>query len=360
MRAFRPKMSAAVTLLAIYTAASHAALNEHVIKTLTLDTADQHIAPRYQALAHESEKLVHAIEASCAAPSNTGQKLAAQHAFQDAMDAWQSISHIQFGPIQVLMRNFSMQYWPDKKNLSAKHLNQLISSQDPEKLTPTSLAHASIAVKGFPALERLLFDDTALAGFRCQTAIAISQYIQGMSQGVYEEWDGFRQNGLATAAMSNDYYDEGIEPLTDIMKSLVEPFERIRDLKLLRPMDSQFEKVKPKRAESWRSERSLRNIRLNIAALEDLYLGGHSEYKLPTLLKTADAADLDTSIQQSFTKSLAMLAELPDAISPVIATPDGYQQLKAFSAELKQLQIGLNAAMKVLDIQLGFNSSDGD
>ena len=86
---------------------------------------NEHILPGYQTLADKSKHLAADSASLCKAPSQTTLKQT-------------QASFIQF--------------WPDKKNLTSKQLNVILSAQDPAALQPEFFKTASIAVKGLPAI----------------------------------------------------------------------------------------------------------------------------------------------------------------------------------------------------------------
>ncbi|WP_261843191.1 imelysin family protein [Aliamphritea ceti] len=335
-------------------------------RSLNQTIVAKHVLPRYQNFAEATTQMAAASKALCL--DATSENLStAQQSYHQAMDAWQSIQHVRFGPIENLMRSFSVQYWPDKKNLTGKHINGLLSKQDETSLTAEFFRSASIAVKGLPAVERLLFDEAGLPVFannsyQCRLNASISQYLADLGQHTAMEWQDYATsfdepgNGIS-------YYDTDIEASTDLMKAMVEPVEVIRDLKILRPLGTAKKdvngKVKPRRSESWRSSRSLRNIENNVATLHDLYSGqGDASFK--ALLSTSGHKDLADSIEANFVSVEKELQTIPGPMFSTIEQPATQQQLRDLSANMKTLQYALGDAMQVLDLQLGFNSRDGD
>jgi len=344
----------------LFTAAGlvHANPSTQQWQALNHSLVEEHILPGYKALQERSAQLADSTAALCQQPDQAALAKA-QEDFQHTMDAWQAVQHIQFGPIENMMRNFSMQFWPDRKNLIGKQLGLLLQQQDPETLSIDYLYKASIGVKGLPALERLLFSGT-LADFdnqsyHCQLTRTIADYIAENSQATLTEWrDGYRQS-IATAGSEESYYDSQEEVAVDMMKSLVEPVEAIRDQKILRSIT---EKVRPRRLESWRSQRSLRNIQINIASLRAFYSGtSHSLDKL--LIEQGRAAQAE-SISNLFSSIEQQLQTVPSPLVTSLKQPGTIKQLQQLSNTLQQLNGELSAEMIPLGIQLGFNSRDGD
>ncbi|MBU2966222.1 imelysin family protein [Amphritea sp. 2_MG-2023] len=354
-----PTLLGAAFLLTL-TGVLHAAPTEQQWKTVNHALVTEHIIPRYQHLAESSNVLKNSTSALCQQPDQAHLS-AAQQAFHRTMDDWESVQHIQFGPIENLMRNFSMQFWPDKKNLIGKQLNILLAEQDPATLKTDALYKASIGVKGLPALERLLFtgqlSELENNSYRCQLTSTIAAYIAENSAATVTEWQQAYSPSVFNAGSEDSYYDDHQEAAVDMLKSLVEPVEAIRDQKILRPLGN-GEKVRPRRSESWRSERSIRNIQLNMASLQDLY-EGHPD-NVASLLRQQGAADQADKISGLFNDIIAQLKAIQGPLTTTLYQPQTVTQLQQVSASLKQLDLALNAAMKTLDIQLGFNSRDGD
>ena len=318
----------------------------------------EHIIPRYQQLTDSSAQLSASIAQFCQQP-NTSALADTRQQFHNTMAAWQGIQHVQFGPVEILMRNFSLQFWPDKKNLTSKQLNTLLSEENPYNLTPDYFRGASIAVKGLPALERLLFGNAPLSPYGCQLTHAIANNVAMMTASIDLEWQSQQLPRIDAAPDGSDYYEDSTEAATELMKALVEPVEVIRDLKLLRPLHKSASRAKPRRAESWRSERSLQNIRLNLAALAEIYRGDNNA-SVKALLINEGQSDLAETIDKHFGTLDTQLAAVKMPLYKAVKDEQAHQQLRAVSDQLKVLHKELEEAMLALDIQLGFNSRDGD
>ena len=333
-------------------------LNQTIVAT--------HIVPRYQAFADATGQMAATSAALCEQPTEANLQ-AAREGFHQAMDAWQSVQHVRFGPIENLMRSFSVQYWPDKKNLTGKHVNALLAKQDENTLTPEYFRAASIAVKGLPAVERLLFEKADLEAFkgnsyRCRLNAAITDYLASVGKHTADEWNEYATY-FAEPGNGISYYESDLEASVDLMKAMVEPVEVIRDLKILRPLGTAKKdvngKVKPRRSESWRSERSLRNIALNVATLHDLY-SAQGKDSIKHLLSESGHAELANSIEANFVSVEKELQMIPVPMYKSLEDKAAQQQLRDLSAHMKTLQYALGDAMQLLDLQLGFNSRDGD
>jgi len=350
-------------------AASSQSPTEEQWHTLNNAIIKQHVLPRYQRLTDDSTVMSQQLARLCAAPSSDNLN-AAQTSFKATQTSWQGVQHIQFGPVTMLMRNHSLQYWPDKKNTGAKQLKSILKTTD-QAFDGEFFRSASISLKGFPALERLLFAKNKRIqnskAVECSLAAAIAQHIHETSLAIQSEWaEEARQILLAgqealpgsKQAAAYQAYETSSEAATEFMKSLVEPVEAIRDNKLLKPLATSAEESRWKKSESWRSEQSLNNIQQNLAALHELY-SGTQPISVKTLLEAADDKKNAQAIEAGFNLINEELKSVP-AVTQLNVTPETHKTLMHTSDQLKALQGKLATAMQTLNIQLGFNSRDGD
>lgn len=324
---------------------------------VNLAVTDAHVIPRYKAFAEEAETLSAQAAGFCAAPSE--QALATlQDGFHAAMDGWQGVQHVQFGPITYFNWNFRIQYWPDDNGTGARQLSALIAAKDPAVLEDDAFDRQSVGVQGFQALESLLFTDTSLAdlqgdAYRCQVMQAIAANIAEIATGVATRWESeFR--GTVEKADERGFFESAEDATIDYMKALVEPVRRLQEQKLEAVLGETPEAARERRAESWRSQRTLRNLKLNVAALEHEFTS--SDPALSSVLHEADV----TLVNDAFAKVTASLAAQPDSLAAALAADGGHAALLQIAVELDALYEAMEAALKNTDLYLGFNSLDGD
>lgn len=320
----------------------------------------QHAVPRYENLSEKAGAMRVAVQAFCDQPGQKGLDQA-RKATVHAIMAWQAIQHVQFGPVTYLMRNFGLQYWPDKKGIGARQLRQALKLTD-TSFDPAYFNDASASVKGFPALEKLLFDAKVLEKNTenpavCALATGIADNIFRMSSDIEKEWTQAAED-IEGAGEESEEYEMAVDASTQFLKALVEPVEMLRDDKLNRVLGESAEKTRWKRSEFWRSRQSLNALRVNVQSLQHLY-SGWDDHSVADILQRAGGEALAAQIEESF-KSIAI--SLSDAHEPPIdaITPEFHAKLTAISELLRLLQHQLLEAMQVLNIQLGFNSRDGD
>jgi len=350
------KCLVAGAVFSLLTGAATAAPNTNWTE-INLAVTDAHVIPSYKAFAASADALNSAAGGFCSSV-NADTLAALQTRFHAAMDGWQGVQHIQFGPITYFNWNFRIQYWPDDNGTGARQMNALIAAKDPAVLADAAFDRQSVGVQGFQALESLLFNDTSLADlqadpYRCQVVQTIAANIAEIAAGVASRWEGEFRTTVATAD-ERGFFESSEDATIDYLKALVEPVRAIQQKKLEAILGDTPAAVRERRAESWRSARTLRNIKLNVAALQQEYNG--SQPALGSVLQDADIAIVDAA----FAKLTASLAAQPDSLAEALAAADGHAKLLEVVANFDALFEALEAALKNTDLYLGFNSLDGD
>ena len=183
----------------------------------------------------------------------------------------------------------------------------------------------------------------------------------GIAAGVLDDWQrqgGFRDTVL-TAAAGNDAYFTAEDASGDLLKSLHTALQSVIALKLEAPLGASLEEAKPRRAESWRSELSLADIRANLETAEALYAGpgGFGD----ALAALADEDQLDWAIRQGFARAFAQL----DAIEPPLACggrgSGGARPGRGAARRAQALRLLVAQELApALGLLVGFNAMDGD
>ncbi len=354
-------LAPASNVLAAPSAAQWQAYNQAAI--------NQQIIPSYQALTQALELSQSKVNLLCEQSSvkqssvkqPTDNKLQqAQAAYQHAMTRWQAVQHIQYGPVTLLMRNYGLHYWPDKRGTGASQLRSALLLED-AVYDDAFFKAASISLKGFPAMEKLLFDTDALENLQannasCRFLTGVNHYMVKVAQEIEQDWVLQTERQLNPG--SNPYFDTPAEAAIPLMKSLAEPLQVIMDYKLDYPLGSGFDKARWARSESWRSNQSIRNINTNLEALHQLY-SGLKPVSLHTLLLETGEKNLANTIESGFKTINQQLQKTPEVTQQDL-TAKTDQQLRQLRPQIEELQKNLQLAMAALEIHLGFNSRDGD
>ncbi|SLN12455.1 Iron-regulated protein A precursor [Falsiruegeria litorea R37] len=308
---------------------------------------DRHVLPGFTDLAESSLVMAQVAQSDCA-PSS--ERL--QAAYSSSFDAWIAVSHLRFGPTEIENRGFALAFWPDSRNSTPKTLGALIKDQDPIVSDPEAFQSVSIAGRGFFALEYLLFDErlSTLGNetYRCSLVQAITQDIAVVSQAVNRDWQD-RYDALMRTPTQGGIYQTRAEALQEFYKALDTGLQINADLRLGRPLGT-FAKPRPKRAEAWRSGRSLRHVRLSLEQLRVL-----------AWLLTAGNAELAQELDTKFGTALTRISALVDPDFSSVATPAGRIRVEALQQAINDIRTEVTQSLgPALGVSAGFNSLDGD
>jgi predicted lipoprotein len=335
-------------------------------QALNAAIVEDYVLPRYAAFAQAAAVLEVSLMQACA----DGRAEAAESAgaYHSAMDAWMAVQHLRFGPSELFLRAERTEFWPDKRGTVRRHLAQMLSDRDEHALEADVFANGSVAVQGFPALERLLFDSEAndwATPFTCQLTCAIGRNLGSIATGMLNDWRGgeaaYARTMESAGEGGNDRYFDAKEASLEFAKSLRGALLLVGDYKLGRPLGGAPDEARATRAESWRSARSLRNVAVNLKAAQALYeVGGDASFSAITRAQPK-GAELDEVIRAAFGRLITAIEAQPDSLVTALEAPDGWAQLNAIRTETKQLLELLGGPLsEVLDLPMGFNSYDGD
>ncbi len=331
---------------------------------------ERHVVPRYRALAAATAVLSGNAKAFCKAPDAAG--LASLKAvFLKGVDAWQGIQHVRFGPVDLFMRSMRMAFWPDPRDTAGRQLEQALQKRDKTAIDPKGFADHSVAVQGFPALERLLFDDGAekallakddAGAFRCAFAMAVAQNLKTVAADLVREWtEGDKAFSKVIADGNADPYRTPKEATLELFKCLHTAVELVADHKLKKPLGPVAKRARPKLAESWRSKHSLANVRTNLAAAEAMYLGEGEDGFSAFVVGVAGNKDLDDLLRRAFAQTRRTAESVKIPLAEAIIAKDERPKVERLQTEAAALKAILAKDLTAaLGIPLGFNALDGD
>jgi predicted lipoprotein len=319
------------------------------------------VTPAFKTLAGETRKLAQAADDFAAQPSQDGFA-ALRVAYDSVSDAWMQAQFFRLGPLGAQQRTDRFEYWPEKRPIIDKQLNALLATAKPEALNAEKFAQASVAVQGLPALERLLYGDTARqvlsAGPEQKARIAvikaIAHNLDALAQEIAAAWEKVGDDPkLAAMPFTQDPNEAAAQLYAGLMTGL----QVVSDQKIAGPRGQTIEKAKPKSAEQWRSGRSLKNVKLNLQGLRGAVL---SPSGFAVLLKP-DQASLKTEIAAAFDAALAAADAAPEPLDTAVADAEGRKKVGALLIAVNHVRdIMKQKVPAALGISLGFNELDGD
>ena len=320
--------------------------------------AENHVLPRHARLAAATAALDEAARGHCAG----GDRAPLRQSFDEAMGAWMGVHHLRFGPVTYFDRAQRFHFWPRARGKIARSLETALA-RGADALTPERFARSSAAAQGFPAAERLIFDDRYLADREgCALLRAVTANLRRMAAGTLADWTGgahpfapmLRQPGP-----DNGYFRDHREATLAFFRSLHDGLQFIVDVRLKPVLGAGPEDARPQRAESRPSGRSTRNVADSLAALRALYLG-EGGAGIGALTAAVDPK-LDRLMRKAFRATLktarALAAPLERAATDKALRPRAAKLLLQ-SRALKQ--IVRDRLARALGLAVGFNALDGD
>lgn len=336
-------------------------------RTLNLNVVDGYVLPRYATLAATTARFEESVTRYCRGPGAEGAE-PLRAAWAQAFDAWQGVQHLRFGPSELFMRSMRMQFWPDPRNTVSRQLDEVLAARDESVLTPERFSRLSIGVQGFPVIERLLTDATEPASdaYRCGVLQAVAANVATMAADISHDWsagDKPYREVVATVAEGTSHYQQDSEVTQALFKSLHGLMELVAEHKLMRPLGDSPQAARPQLAESWRSKRSLDNIRANLASAEAMYLGesGKGGGFSRMVREIAGDTALDDLLRRAFKQTRATADSIAMPLEEAVSDAAERKKLAKLAREAAALKTLLAQRLTVaLGIPLGFNSMDGD
>lgn len=337
-------------------------------------TAKAEILPTYKGFKDVTAHLPAALKDLCASPTESNLRLA-RSAFTGAVEYWARAQFITYGPIGDHQRASRIEYWPDKRNVVGRQLEEVLAKQDPAALEPQRFATTSVGVQGLPALERLLFDEGAFVklapnakgrAYRCDLLAAIAHNLDSIADDMLNGWTPAFQAFLGQAGVPTG--EEGAIPTgRDVAAHLLNDYLTatiaMRDMKLLVPLGESLAKAKPQAAEFWRSKLSLTALNANLRGLRE---GIGAPDGLADLLGdqkdgAADARALTGALDAALGTVETLSQGGNRTLAEAVKSADQRKMVEDLIQQLGKIRDLLAGPVSTkLNLPIGFNALDGD
>lgn len=367
------RLTLSLALLLLVTACS-----ESPEEQLLEATGSNAILPLHEKFLAESLRLSESASAFCAQHLRRREDLAAlRNRWTGAMNGWEGIQSIQFGPITEDNQAWKVQFWPDRKNLIARKTEQFVNGD--EAVTLPALQEASVVIQGLSAMEYLLYDkpseklltegdnDPDLQSGRnyCNHLNAAASNVHQVADFLYHSWhpsgDNYLGKWQSPGPDSLEYPDHNAS-IGALIETLVYGLERIKRDKLERALALQVEggKANPFLLEWWRSKQSREAILINLHSLQLLYSAGSGD-GLDQLLQSRGADALSQKVTALFDRAISTTAGIEGSLSDNHSDPSNLAAINTLHQTLGELLAAFKREIPgTLGISLGFNANDGD
>jgi predicted lipoprotein len=322
--------------------------------------AKQVILPSYSRWVDADRQLAVSALAFCQGKSDLDT---ARADFLYAQRAWAELQPLLIGPLAEGNRSWQIQFWPDKKNLVGRQVEQLLSAQP--QVSVEALAKSSVVVQGLSAYEYILFDaqiDMASADQKaryCPLLTAIGERQKSLAEEILNGWNSTDGMLAQLSKFPNQRYADSHEAIAELLRVQVTALDSLKK-KLGTPLGRLSKGVpQPFQAEAWRSKSSLSSLQASLASAEAVWSGVDNK-GLRGLLP-AEQKPLAEKIDAAYAESRKQLAALKPPLVELLATEQGRQQLNTFYDSLNVVhRLHEGELARALGIQLGFNANDGD
>lgn len=276
------------------------------------------------------------------------EKLATvQTSWLETMHSWMPLQGQGKGPKKALALSWTIQFWPDKKDITGRKMNHIL--QNPDLWRVESIKEQSVTVQGLGAMEWLLFDEHSEFSRQdksyCQLALSISDNLTNHAEEINSEWQDNPWKALPESQWPAEYLGLIMNQLDFLLQKIQRPLAKIGHPR------AYF-------SESWRSKQSLALMKSNIDALYKLYLAEGAGFD--RLLRQKGLSDLADRLDSQFKQTLDTWPAQA-SLFDMLQTKDGYGEALAQQNKLQRLKYLFHDEAAVeLGIVVGFNSTDGD
>ncbi len=328
---------------------------------------DSHVLTCYQQLADQTQELASIVETSCS--SNDPFEIEpVRNEFHEVMDAWMAAEHLNFGPIELFMRNHRVYFWPQARFKTANAIHELIATLDEMSQDSLDVSEMNVAVQGLLAVEYLLFSENEEKvqlepdTVGCDLLTAVSDNLHNIAADTLDDWTGGEvdfANHLKQPQSEQGFFEDYRTVTRAFFRSLANELQLISDVKLKPVIGENMDSVRVHLAESALSRRSHRNVIQNLHALQSLYLGNDGP-GLSALVLPADEK-LDKLMRKAFRKTIANAESIDIPLEIAAANADYRPSVEKLLIQVQAIgQIVRNRVANALSFRVGFNSLDGD
>ncbi len=330
------------------------------------DLANNHVLPSYQNLQTHSALLSSQTATFCAQTNPTDNELVAlQQSWRDVVTSWQTIQWLKVGPIANDNRNFRLYYWPDSKDNVGSGITSLLASS--ETVTEDFIAKQSVGSQGLPALELVLFatgQESLLAADdkekRCEVISAISANVASISTEVNNAWQISSGNYHAQLTQGTGDFSSKKDAVEELVTNWLEQVERVKDEKMLVPLGAASPGL-PSVAEHIVSGDAISSIQTNIATFNVIFTAGGGHGFDDILINHLSQKNIATEMTAAIDGAIIAATALEGSFPHLLKTDDGRIELSTAIDSLRALRDVLTVDfVQATDINIGFNSNDGD
>lgn len=295
---------------------------------------EQVVIPTYERLVTQSGKLVTAVDAFVANPSDDTLK-AAQQTWTETRIPWEQSEAFAFGPADSLGYDGDLDDWPVNETDVAAVI------KDAKPINSDLISSLQTTQKGFHTIELLLFgtdNNKTAADFtprELEYVKTLASVFDQTAQELKQSWTAGVQGKpayktvFATAGESdNSAYPTRQAAVEEVVQGIIGCLDEVGNEKIGVPLKAK----NTDDLESRFSHTSLADFKNNIQSVQIAYLGGEPDAGAQENSLSAWVAqnnpDLDAQVQKELQVALTALANVPDPVETKMTDDAALTQLK--------------------------------
>ena len=195
---------------------------------------------------------------------------------------------------------------------------------------------------------------------RCQVLMAISANVATISAAVNSEWQVAGGNYHAQLTQGTGDFSSKKDAVEELVTNWLEQIERVKDEKMLVPLSVSSPGI-PSIVEHVLSEGSVISIQRNIATFKVIYSAGNGHGFDDILIDHLSQQNIATEMLLAIDNAIASADVLTGRYETLLKTEEGRTQITATIDSLRAIRDVLTVDfVQATDINIGFNSNDGD
>jgi len=336
------------------------------------DLSNNVILPNYQALHNSAETFSDDSKSFCQASNASQTELDNLTVSWAALNLdWQRIQWLKIGPILEHNRNSRIQLWPNRSGTVSQSVGNLLLTQ--EVLDAAAVSKTSVSGQGLPALEYLLFptasqDSLVIASDkikRCEVVMAIGENLANITDEVYQQWLPAGGNYVQTVIEgTGEFVQLGVPSVKDaveeIITNLLGQVEHVKDEKMLKPLDEAAPGL-PQITEFELSDASIKSLQANVYSFAEVYSAGNGHGFNKILSEFLQQEGIATQMNEKLSAAVTAVDMLSGNYAELLNSAEGRIEIDNAIQKLRELRDLLTADfVQATDINIGFNSNDGD
>jgi predicted lipoprotein len=331
------------------------------------DLTNNHILPSYQSLQDKAQALNKDTIDFCAlANQNSNGLTQVQDSWRALSSSWQAIQWLKVGPVLDDNRIFRLHYWPDSKDNVGRGVANLLTQDN--VVNEEVIAKQSVGSQGLPAMAILLFNETSKTSLltaedkekRCEILQAISANVATISNEINSGWQASQGNYQAQLIQGTGDFSSKKDSVEELVTNWLEQLERVKDEKMLVPLALEAPGI-PSIVEQPLSGESLNSIKTNIDTFRVIYTAGDGRGFDDILTDFLEQKNINTEMLAAIDAAIVASQALNGHYENLLKTEDGRANITATIDSLRLVRDVLTADfVQATDINIGFNSNDGD